>query len=92
MYFASYAKRLDEIQRKQKDRPRQSAYKDKNGTKHPASLIKLLSYEVDEQIHGEPSPITAYKLDERAQAVNPFLSSLFELTYQENRKRRDETK
>ena len=88
MYYAQYIKRLDEIERRQKARPRKSLYKDLDGNTHPASILQLLTYEADYLLHGTPSPIKSCNLDERAMEATPIIASLFELVY----KSRKETK
>lgn len=90
MYFSSYSRRLDELERRQRDRPRKSIYRDQGGNKHQATIIKMLSHEIEEQLNGTPSPIRSYTLDDRAQVYNPILAALFELTFSGNRKRRQE--
>lgn len=87
MYYAQYAKRLDEIEARQKARPKRSLYKDKNGHTHPATIMQLVTYEAVEMLGGEPSPIVSYRLDERAAEVSPILASIFELTHKNNKRR-----
>ena len=88
MYYTQYARRLDEIEARQKARPKKSVYKDKDGHKHPATIMQLATYEAIELLGGEPSPIVRYQLDERAAEATPILASIFELTHENNKRRR----
>lgn len=81
MYYTQYAKKLDEIEARQKARPKKSLYKDKDGHKHPATIIQLATFEAVEMLGGAPSPVMAYHLDERAKQATPVLASIFELIH-----------
>lgn len=87
MYYSRYDKIITEIERRQKDRPGKSHYKDADGNTHPASIFQLASYEAAELVRGEKSPIRAYKINEKAKKDNPLLTSIFELLYKHNKEK-----
>ena len=92
MYFSKYERMINELERKQRERPKRAAYKDADGNTHPASILKMLYFEVNSQLHGEPSPIADYKISPEAGADNPILTSLFELSFKHNHKKSIESR